>query len=68
MIWPVGLAFYEGKQTIAAFCLLRHAFRSFRTDRINSLVISEERYGKRRAVLEREWRDSWRHEQRPAEL
>ncbi len=62
VIWPVGLAFYEGKQTIAAYCLLRNAFRSFRTDRITNLVISEQRYGKRRAVLEREWRDSWRHE------
>ncbi|QQR38996.1 helix-turn-helix transcriptional regulator [Devosia rhizoryzae] len=68
IIWPVGLAFYEGKQTIAAFCLLRQAFRSFRTDRIGQLVITEDRYGKRRAVLEREWRDSWRHEAQAAEL
>lgn len=68
MIWPVGLAFYEGKQTIAAYCLLRQAFRSFRTDRIVELTISEERYGKRRAVLEREWRDSWRHEAAQSEI
>ncbi|ODT48696.1 YafY family protein [Devosia sp. 63-57] len=61
-IWPVGLAFYEGKQTIAAWCLLRQDFRSFRTDRIASLTITQERYGKRRAVLEREWRASWTHE------
>lgn len=58
-LWPVGLAFYEGKQTIAAWCLLRQGFRSFRTDRIVNLRLTEERYGKRRAVLEREWRDSW---------
>lgn len=58
-LWPVGLVFYEGKQTIAAWCLLREDFRTFRTDRIVNLTITEERYGKRRTVLEREWRDSW---------
>lgn len=58
-IWPVGLAFYEGKQTIAAWCLLRNDFRNFRTDRIVSLVITDERFGKRRAALEKEWLDSW---------
>ncbi len=63
-IWPVGLAFYEGKQTIAAWCLLRQAFRNFRTDRIACLRLTEQRYGKRRAVLEREWRESWAEEER----
>ncbi|MBS3850424.1 YafY family transcriptional regulator [Devosia sp. BSSL-BM10] len=58
-IWPVQLAYYEGKQTIAAWCCLRNAFRNFRTDRIVTLTVTEQRYGKRRAVLEREWRDSW---------
>jgi predicted DNA-binding transcriptional regulator YafY len=59
VIWPVQLAYYEGKQTIAAWCCLRSAFRHFRTDRIQALAITDMRYGKRRAVLEREWRDSW---------
>lgn len=63
-IWPVQLAYYEGKQTIAAWCCLRAAFRNFRTDRIVSLVVTDDRYGKRRAVLEREWRDSWEHDRR----
>ncbi|MDP2782477.1 YafY family protein [Devosia sp.] len=63
-IWPVQLAYYEGKQTIAAWCCLRGAFRNFRTDRIETLTVTQERYGKRRAVLEREWRDSWQHDPR----
>ncbi|WP_108396754.1 helix-turn-helix transcriptional regulator [Devosia submarina] len=63
-IWPVQLAYYEGKQTIAAWCCLRSAFRHFRTDRITTLSVTEERYGKRRAVLEREWRDGWVHDRR----
>ncbi|MNF18754.1 hypothetical protein D3C87_1988100 [compost metagenome] len=60
----MGLAFYEGKQTIAAWCLLRQDFRNFRTDRIVCLTITEDRYGKRRAVLEKEWRASWTHDRR----
>ena len=63
-IWPVGLAFYEGKQTIAAWCLLRQAFRNFRTDRIACLRLTDPRYGKRRAALEREWREGWAEEER----
>lgn len=63
-IWPVQLAYYEGKQTIAAWCCLRSAFRHFRTDRISKLAVTEERYGKRRTVLEREWRESWIHDRR----
>lgn len=65
-IWPVQLAYYEGKQTIAAWCCLRSAFRHFRTNRIMALTITDARYGKRRAVLEREWRDSWVHDRRYA--
>jgi predicted DNA-binding transcriptional regulator YafY len=63
-IWPVQLAYYEGKQVIAAWCCLRTAFRNFRTDRIVALEVTEDRYGKRRAVLEREWRDSWQQDAR----
>lgn len=58
-IWPVQLAYYEGKQIVAAWCCMRADFRSFRTDRILSLMLTEERYGKRRAVLAREWRQGW---------
>ena len=63
-IWPVQLAYYEGKQTIAAWCCLRTAFRHFRTDRIINLTVTDQRYGKRRAVLEREWRDTWHEDRR----
>jgi predicted DNA-binding transcriptional regulator YafY len=55
-IWPIALAFYEGKQTVAAWCELRAAFRHFRTDRIRSLLSDGVRYPKRRAVLINEWR------------
>jgi predicted DNA-binding transcriptional regulator YafY len=58
-IWPVQLAYYEGKQVVAAWCCLRNDFRNFRTDRISALMVTEERYGKRRVVLDKEWRATW---------
>jgi predicted DNA-binding transcriptional regulator YafY len=61
-IWPVQLAYYEGKQIIAAWCCLRQAFRNFRTDRIVSLFPTENRYGKRRTVLAREWEVEWQRQ------
>lgn len=58
VIWPIALAFYEGKQMVAAWCELREAFRHFRPDRIRSLVATGERYPRRRAILVKEWRAS----------
>lgn len=59
-IWPVQLAYYEGKQIVAAWCCLREAFRSFRTDRITAATATERRYGRRRTVLAKEWVEDWR--------
>lgn len=56
-IWPAALAFYEDKQIIAAWCLLRQDFRSFRIDRIGAARIGDEGFGRRRAVLMADW---WR--------
>lgn len=55
-IWPIGIAFYGGLQSIAAWCELRSGFRHFRTDRIKTLTPKAERYPRRRAVLVKEWR------------
>ena len=56
VVWPIALAFYEGKQTVAAWCELRTAFRHFRTDRIKTLEPRAERYPTRRAALVKQWR------------
>jgi predicted DNA-binding transcriptional regulator YafY len=55
-IWPIALAFYHGRETIAAWCELRDAFRHFRTDRLTALTATAERYPKRRMTLVRAWR------------
>lgn len=57
-IWPIALAFYEGRETIAAWCELREAFRHFRTDRIERLSPTDERYPERRTALVKAWRDA----------
>lgn len=58
-IWPVQLAYYEGKQVIAAWCCLRESFRNFRIDRIVAAELTDRRYGQRRAKLAAEWRRIW---------
>lgn len=58
-IWPVQLAYYEGKQIVVGWCCVREAFRNFRTDRIVAATPTESRYGRRRAVLTKEWRAEW---------
>jgi predicted DNA-binding transcriptional regulator YafY len=59
-IWPVQLGYYEGKQVVVAWCCMREAFRNFRTDRITTAEATEERYGRRRLVLAKEWNEEWR--------
>jgi predicted DNA-binding transcriptional regulator YafY len=39
-IWPIAMAFYERRQTVAAWCELRGAFRHFRTDRTGEAAIA----------------------------
>ena len=54
-VWPVQLAFYDGKQIVVAWCVLREAFRHFRIDRIQQITSSARRYGRPRTVLAQEW-------------
>ncbi len=61
-IWPTLLAYFEGKQIIAAWCCMRGAFRHFRVDRVISLTPTESPFGKPRRVLAREWRVQWERE------
>ena len=56
MIWPFALAYFDRVRVVAAWCELRDGFRHFRTDRIDALEVVDERYPRRRAVLQKEWR------------
>ena len=51
-----ALAYFDRVRVVAAWCELRNGFRHFRTDRIDALEVVDERYPRRRAVLQKEWR------------
>jgi len=56
VIWPIALAFFEGKRLLAAWCELRNGFRHFRADRIVALKSTLIPYPTRRATLVKAWR------------
>ena len=43
-VWPLGLFFWGTVWTLGAWCEMRNAFRNFRLDRIESLVVGTEQY------------------------
>jgi predicted DNA-binding transcriptional regulator YafY len=59
-IWPITLAYYEEKQVVGAWCVLRQAFRNFRIDRVRGATPGPEPFGKRRVILMKEWEAIWR--------
>ncbi|MGG6896742.1 helix-turn-helix transcriptional regulator [Rhizobium sp. BR 315] len=56
VIWPIGIAFAETMQVIAAWCELRQDFRAFRTDRIQQAELLADRYPGQRRELYKQWR------------
>lgn len=58
-IWPVQLAYFEGKQILVAWCCLRSDFRHFRTERILRFELTTEPYGRPRRALSQDWLESW---------
>ena len=57
-VWPFALAFFDRVRVVVAWCELRRDFRSFRTDRITRLKLSDRRYPRRRQALLKEWREA----------
>jgi predicted DNA-binding transcriptional regulator YafY len=57
-IWPIAIGYLEAVRLLAAWCELRHDFRSFRTDRVIEADYLGERYPERRDVLRAKWRQS----------
>lgn len=56
VVWPFALAFFDQVRLLICWCELRGDFRSFRTDRIVSVAMSEARYPTRRAELIQQWK------------
>jgi predicted DNA-binding transcriptional regulator YafY len=59
-VWPVQIGFHENLQTLIGWCLMRKAFRSFRTDRLLAVEPTGKPYGKPRRTLAAEWETEMR--------
>jgi predicted DNA-binding transcriptional regulator YafY len=57
VIWPIAVAYFDAQRLIIGWCELRDAFRSFRTDRMMSIDVLEEKYPVRRKILLKNWQD-----------
>ncbi|MEI9887459.1 MAG: YafY family protein [Rhizomicrobium sp.] len=55
-IWPIAVSYWELVRVIVAWCELRKAFRSFRTDRVRAADFLAERYPVPRTRLTAQWR------------
>ena len=60
VIWPIAVAYFDAQRLIIAWCELRQAFRSFRTDRMLAMNVQDEKYPARRKVLLKQWQDETR--------
>jgi len=58
ILWPFALGFFERSRVVVAWCELRNGFRHFRTDRIQGLAVSGERYPQNRRALLQAWREA----------
>lgn len=55
IVWPFLLAYFESVRLLCTWCELRQAFRHFRTDRILSLQVLEERHPQTATQLYEQW-------------
>jgi predicted DNA-binding transcriptional regulator YafY len=55
VVWPVAVAYYVQVTLICAWCELRQDFRHFRTDRIRTLTVLDERFPASGRALTERW-------------
>ncbi|WP_416352062.1 helix-turn-helix transcriptional regulator [Undibacterium sp. RTI2.2] len=54
-IWPLAIAYFDNMLVLLAYCRLRRSFRMFRTERIQSIELTGERFWPQRASLLRSY-------------
>lgn len=57
-IWPIAISYLDAQRLVVGWCELRQDFRHFRSDRITSAQVLEERYRERRQVLLKRWMEN----------
>jgi predicted DNA-binding transcriptional regulator YafY len=61
-VWPIAVSYWDTTRVIVAWCELRKAFRSFRTDRVRAADFLAERYPVPRSRLTAQWRKEIREQ------
>ncbi len=56
IVWPIAVSYWDTTRVVVAWCELRNAFRSFRTDRIRVADFLSVRYPVPRTRLTAQWR------------
>jgi predicted DNA-binding transcriptional regulator YafY len=67
VVWPIALGFANEARVLIAWCEMRQAYRTFRTDRI-AAAERRERYHGRRAALLAEWRAAMQAQAAPDKI
>ncbi|HUR43465.1 MAG TPA: YafY family protein [Aestuariivirga sp.] len=67
-VWPIAVAYFDAQRLIIGWCELRQAFRSFRTDRILTMSVLDEKYQARRKVLLKQWQEETAREASAAQV
>ncbi len=60
IIWPFLVSYSETARFICAWCEVREDFRTFRTDRVDSLTLSNDKFPERVPVLRKRWKEQQR--------
>jgi len=55
LIWPLFIAYFDESRIVVAWCETKQDYRHFRTDRVQSLEMQQDKYPARRALLIRDW-------------
>ena len=62
VIWPIAVSYWDTVRVVVAWCELRKAFRSFRTDRVRTADFLPDRYPMSRSRLTAQWRKETREQ------
>ncbi len=57
IIWPLFIAYLDDSRMVVAWCETRQDYRHFRTDRVASMDLQQNKYNGRRAVLIKAWEE-----------
>lgn len=55
IVWPMLIAYLNSNRYIVAWCETRDDYRHFKTDRVHKIIVLDDKYPVRRAVLVKGW-------------